>query len=236
MKRLGAAANGMMVLAVALAPPVFFVLWAYPQVLSRVDQFLATSKPLLEREVSVALERPVHFGKLSPALSLAMLQRVLSKESILLEIEDLELGARPEEQRWAGQSWLVRVPRAEATISLAALQQGKLSENGIPEITLERPEAILYRTPEGTFSLTSFLPKPKMAPDPTKPPFQTLVRLRGAHIHLRDFASPRAPGRLEENHLERLDAALDLTGTRTLRAFPRPFAAATRRGSARAWS
>ena len=55
MKYLGAATNGLLALMVALAPPLFFVLWAWPQTLARFDKQLAQSKPLLEQEASIVL-------------------------------------------------------------------------------------------------------------------------------------------------------------------------------------
>lgn len=227
MRRLGAATNGLLALGVALAPPVVFAWWVWPQVLARVDRQLTQSRPLLEREASLALERPVHFRKLSPNLSLATLRSALTQESLPMVVEGLELGARPNEVRWAGQPWLARVPRLRIQVSPIALQQGKLSENGIQELVVESPEVLLYRTPEGKLSVEDFLPKPKTPPDPTQPPFQTRVRVRDARLHLRDFASLRAPGRLEENSVERLDATIDLSGTRTLRFIARAFPSGT---------
>ncbi|WP_395142587.1 translocation/assembly module TamB domain-containing protein [Armatimonas sp.] len=223
MRYLGAATNGLLALLVALAPPLFFVVWAWPQTLARFDQQLAQSKLLLEEEASIALERPVHFAKLSPNLSLVTLRAALTQESLPIVVEGLELGARPDELRWTGQDWLIRVPRLSLSVSPAALQQGKFSETGVEEIVVESPDLLVYRTPEGKLSVEDFLPKPKMLPDPTQPPFQTRVRVRNAHVRLRDFASLRAPGRAEENSVERLDATIDLSGTRTLRFIARAF-------------
>ncbi|WP_395088414.1 translocation/assembly module TamB domain-containing protein [Armatimonas sp.] len=226
MRYLGAATNGVLALMVALAPPLFFVLWAWPQTLARFDKQLAQSKPLLEQEASIALERPVHFAKLTPNLSLVTLRAALTQESLPIVVEGLELGARTDEMRWTGQNWLIRVPRLSMSVSPVALQQGKFSENGVEEIVVERPDLLVYRTPEGKLSVEDFLPKPKTLPDPTQPPFQTRVRVRNAHVRLRDFASLRAPGRAEENSVERLDATLDLSGTRTLRFLARAFPSA----------
>ncbi len=226
MKYLGAATNGLLALMVALAPPLFFVLWAWPQTLARFDKQLAQSKPLLEQEASIVLERPVHFAKLTPNLSLVTLRAALTQETLPIVVEGLELGARPDELRWTGQDWLIRVPRLSMRISPVALQQGEFSENGVGEIVVESPDLLVYRTPEGKLSVEDFLPKPKTLPDSSQPPFQTRVLVRNAHVRLRDFASLRAPGTAEENSVERLDATLDLSGTRTLRFIARAFPSA----------
>ncbi|WP_309721699.1 translocation/assembly module TamB domain-containing protein [Armatimonas sp.] len=225
MRRVGAAANGLLAVAVAVAPPLAFGRWSWSQVQRRVDEQLATSKPLIEQEASAALERPVRIGKLTPELSIATLQAALQREVITVAAEDVELGCRPEERRWAGQDWLLRVPRVSARLSPAALQAGTFSENGLREVTVERPEVVVFRTPEGKLSVESFLPKPKTPPDLTQPAFQTFVKLRGAQLRFRDFASLRAPGKLEENRLEGLDATADLMGSRTVRFIAKCFPA-----------
>ncbi len=223
MKRVGAAANGLLALAVALVPPLALSVWAWPQVLRLVDAQLASAKPLIEHEVSLALTRPVKIGKIAPELSLASLKNALGSETLTVTAENIELGCRDDEKRWAGQGWLARIPRTTALIAPAALQSGKLSESGVLRIDIERPELLLYRTQDGKLSLESFLPKPKTAPDQTQPPFQTQISVRGGRLRFRDYASLRAPGKPEDNALERLSATVDLTGTRTIRFAARAF-------------
>ena len=225
MKRIGAAANGLIALAVALAPPVALALWAGPQVLKQVDALLATSKPIIEQEATVALERPVRIGKLSPTLSIAALTGALTQKSLTVTAEDIELGSRPDEARWAGQVWLARIPRVTAMLSPAALQAGSFSTDGVQSIVVERPELVAYRTPDGKLSVESFLPAPKTPPDLSQPPFETTVKVLQARVRFRDFATLATPGKPIENALERVDATGDLTGGRTLRfaarAYPR---------------
>lgn len=225
MRVVGAAANGTLALAVALAPPVFFCLWAWPQLLGRVDRELAEAKPLIEHEVSAALERPVRFARLSPDLSLATIQKALAQETLPVELTGLELGSRPRERPWLGQPWLARVPRVRASLSLAAVREGKLEERGVREVILDAPEAVVFRRPDGRLSVLDFLPRPKTAPDPKATPFQTTVTVHSARVRFRDFASPLAPGRLEENAVERVEATAELTGTRTVRFVARAFPA-----------
>lgn len=222
---MGAATNGVLALAVALAPPLVFSLWAWQQVQARLDRELAQSKPLIELELSEVLQRPVHFQRLSPGLSIATLKDALTRKTLPVVVEGLELGCRPDEQRWAGQSWLVRVPRVSALVSPAALQAGKLSEHGVADIRLEAPEVVVYRRPDGHLSFEDFLPKPKTPPDPSQPAFQTTIGVHAGRVRVRDFASLRAPGQVEENALQRVDALADLTGTRTIRFTARAYPA-----------
>ncbi len=217
----------LLVVLVALGPPVFLALAGYQALLRRVDGHLSRATPIVTHMASDILQRPVSVGRVrvgDQPLSVARIRELLthpeSFASLPVTVENLTLGLKPDEALLGSllarpPAALARVGRATLIVSVPALLGGRATQEGIARITLEKPEALLVRLKDGSFPIQDILPK-TAPPDYKKPPFKTLILVKDGRLRFLDLAAKNGE-RVSDNSLENLQGYADLLGARQLR-------------------
>lgn len=228
----------LLMLLVAFVPPILLAMAGYKALLRRIDVHLTRAQPIAVQVAQSMLGRTVTVQKIQVGdggITLARLEEAFRKPELFaalpITVDGVTVGLKPEEAALANlipnpPKLLGQARRITLTVSVPGLLGGKANTEGITQVDVERPDGLLVRLKDGTFPIQNILPR-TAPPDYSKPPFQTLVRIKNGRGRFLDLAAKNGE-RVADNSVQDVNGYVDMLGTRQLRF---AFSARARQGT-----
>ena len=207
---------GMLAILVSILPPILFILWSGVSMNRRIDTHLTQLAPYVASELTTALKRKVHIGRiqLKPLTFYKLIQQALLPRSqqkvFIVNATDILLEATEAERK-------LQVSRNFATVESANITLTDANPVRV-DVELIKPSLILVRNEKGNFPIADlFLANPRRVDD-KETILDVRVTVAKASVRLRDYASPLASGLPRITELVDVEGALTVGGLYATRA------------------